>query len=426
MKKLFKVATSAILALLLVANLGLAAFAAEGDDATPTLALTKELQVPAGVTTPEATFTFEFETESDLELPDVTLSFGAEDEANENGSIVKITDDLLEGVTFPHAGEYVYTVTETADTYVAEDNETMTYSLAEYTVRVLVKNADTDGDGDDDELVIDNVIVEKETDDNGQEPEDTDETDGEAVKVDASLPEAGTGEGGEGSGSGSGEGSGEGSGSGEGEGSGNASSADGGNSFRFVNVYAKTTAVDPETNEAKSLEISKTVTGEYGDKTKLFSFELTLKKASTLTDEAQYVYYIADADGEIEDTRASITTGTPVEFQLAHGQKLVLLNAHIGTTYDLTETGVAEYTASATVVENGVSTTEDGTEGTDFTLEDKLIGEEDNSAAVTNAHDADSIIETGITINNLPYIMLVVVAVLGIAVVVVSKKYRAE
>ena len=63
-----------------------------------------------------------------------------------------------------------------------------------------------------------------------------------------------------------------------------------------------------------------------------------------------------------------------------------------------------------------------GNEGESLTVPSKLVGENANSTAFTNTYDDASVEPTGIFINNLPFVLMVVVAGSGLALYVVSKR----
>lgn len=126
---------------------------------------------------------------------------------------------------------------------------------------------------------------------------------------------------------------------------------------------------------SSSLAIGKAVTGDFADQAKAFTFHLTLHLPGGLAPAAQgYQATLYDADGSATATRYSFTPGVAGSFTLAHNQRIVLDNLPVGTTYDLTEDGVAGYAASAavkTLAKDGtvaVGAVAEGTAGTGLTL----------------------------------------------------------
>lgn len=343
--------------------------------------LTKELQVAEGVTVPGATFSFEFEQVKEdggtptAQMPaitDKTIAYTNTDTAVPDASglmkIKKISGKILDGVTFPHAGEYEYKVTEVQSVTgytVDPDNETMQYSQAEYTMRVIVNNK-ADGSG----VYVKYVVVDRVLNDAGA-AEAAKVTPGDDVTT---------------------------------------------NAFTFTNVFTR----EGSLLDGKSpLEITKTVTGDAGDKTKEFDFSLTLTKAATeAAAVTEYTAVITRADNTTENV--TVPAGAAYTFKLKHGDNLSFKDSlPAGTRYTVTETAVAGYTTSAKVKENGrTETTIDN-----VTVANKLVGDHENYAKYTN--DKSVTPPTGIIINNLPFILLIGFAIGAFALFIVAKRRRS-
>lgn len=400
-KHVWKSFSAIVMALTLSLGMMTTAFAAqnsEGTEASPATAkITKVLNVAEGTSAPAADFKFAFTAEEGSDAPainDAVISYTNADEYTvENaGKLEKTSQNVLQSVNFTHAGIYTYTVKETANTYSITDStkETMTYSQAEYEMKVYVEN-NTEGTG----VFVKYVTVEKKKNDDGSNV-----TEG-TVKVDPNTPD------------------------GDGKG------------FVFNNTYVKVSTGTPDpvdpVNETAALTIGKEVAGNLGDKTKDFSFSLSLTKASTLNDEQTYHYYIAEKNGEdwtklsaYETANKKITTAAATTFTLKHNQKLVIVDAHAGTKYTVTETGTTYYVPSAKYVENGGAETTSGIKnaGESLALTTKLIGENTNTVAYTNTY-SDTNTPTGIIINNLPFILLILIAALGMFCYVAARRRRA-
>lgn len=99
-----------------------------------------------------------------------------------------------------------------------------------------------------------------------------------------------------------------------------------------------------------SLKIGKTVTGDFADPTKAFTFHLTLHVPEGLTAPAQgYGATLYAADGSATTTRHAFTPDADGSFTLSDGQYLLFDGLPVGTTYDLSEDAADGYAASATV-----------------------------------------------------------------------------
>ena len=93
-----------------------------------------------------------------------------------------------------------------------------------------------------------------------------------------------------------------------------------------------------------------------------------------------------------------------------------------GATYSINEAGTAHYIPSADV--DGVS--KSAAVGEALGFEDVLIKENGSLAAYTNERESTDVPDTGISINNLPFIMLISVSVMSLFVFFVSKKRRTD
>ena len=180
----------------------------------------------------------------------------------------------------------------------------------------------------------------------------------------------------------------------------------------FTNVYTKNA----------SLKITKDVEGEMADKTKDFTFKIKFEKSAT---EAESVTEYTGKIGE-EDVKCLI--GTETEFQLHDGESLEFSNLPAGTRYVVSEIEEQDgYTPAVSVVENGVQgTTLNGVDGTDLASADtgktNLVGEKENSVTFTNTYGDVAI--TGVVSKNLPFILMISVAVVGFGLTVVLKRGR--
>ncbi len=111
--------------------------------------ITKELKLAEGITIPGATFKFTA-AKITADAPEATIAnitYSATDSKGNLTNGVYLIDkssDITFG-TFPHAGEYQYTVTETTNTYNLATGESMVYSTEVYTMRVYVINSENGG-----------------------------------------------------------------------------------------------------------------------------------------------------------------------------------------------------------------------------------------------------------------------------------------
>ena len=353
-KKILTFLLTGAMTLSLFAGVGMTANAAPDDEKLTEAIIEKNLEMDKNVTTPEVSFTFEIEgvsvdgktTETPPTISDKTLTFASTDAGTTQGNLKtvnKATANILEGITFPHAGVYVYKVTETANTYSAAAGETMTYSQAEYEMTVMVINDGTSN------VKVEKVVLEESKDDEGE-----DQTDQKTQTM------------------------------------------------AFTNVYGKNT----------TLEVSKETVGDYADKTKQFTFTLTLGNAATETGTKQYEGTITRKDTSTEEI--TVTIGTPQEFTLGDGDSLYIENLPVGTICNITETGAEDYTPSLTyTLGNSDPQQTQGQVGTDFACGPFEMAEVSNTLDFTNTYK-EVPTPTGILTNYGPAILVMLVAVAGI------------
>lgn len=149
---------------------------------------------------------------------------------------------------------------------------------------------------------------------------------------------------------------------------------------------------------AGTLKVSKTVTGNLGDRDKYFTFQVTL----TGEQDKNYADSYAVTGGSYKENPTTVKVGEPAVFHLKHGDTISISNLPYGVTYTVTETA-----------EEGYTTEKSGDSGS--------ISSAEATAAFTNTKEGD--IDTGIKLDSLPYI-LVFAGALALAVIMVIRKRR--
>lgn len=392
--------------------------AAVGTESNPAkVGITKLLTMPDGTTIPTATFTFNVSKVSKNGEMDSTAlaampSIGKTDGTGTNSvtyaalnsssvwnavkSVYQETPDILSGIIWPSAGVYVYEISEQIDSYTGTAQETMTYSAAKYRLSVYVKETTSGSD-----FYVYGVSVVITTPDNGAQ--------NGGDKVD---PTPGTG----------------------------GKHSD----LIFTNIYLKTGGdEDPRIPANQRMSISKQVTGDYAEKDRYFTYYLKfIQSPLVIGNGITYKAYILDSTNAVvtsaSNTSDTINEGgfgkyfdvaannTPVTVKLKHGQKLVFTDVYIGAHYEAIEQGAAGYTPSVKVTVNGETPIDlDKPVGISLSTGLHIIGDQGaNTAAFTNIYQ--SVTPTGIIIDNLPFILLLTVAVgaLVLFVVVKARKRR--
>lgn len=168
----------------------------------------------------------------------------------------------------------------------------------------------------------------------------------------------------------------------------------------YVNTYAEA---------GTSVTISKVVEGNMGDWNKNFNFMVTLTggsmKPGTYSENAE--------TGSVAYTVAE--SGTEINFQLRHGQKVILLDVPTTASLTVKESGVESYSVKI----NGTEyKTESSNAASAQSGEIKVA--KDMVITVVNYHQAS--IDTGIFTDTAPYIILFSVAAVGAAVLLTKKR----
>ena len=175
--------------------------------------------------------------------------------------------------------------------------------------------------------------------------------------------------------------------------------------FNFDNKYKE----EIEDTENGALTIKKTIDGAYGDKTKEFPITVTLTLPSLATKND-----VAVAEGEIKGEAPTLT----VSANLANNGTIKFTKLPAGTTFKVEEDQDAEYTGrvSGDLVETkefakgaAVSATSAGP-----------VVEAGKTVTLTNTRE--NVIPTGVIINNLPYMLMVAIAVAGVAYMQLKKR----
>ena len=284
--------------------------------------------------------------------------------------------------TYPEAGEYEYTVTEsqTADPAVANvEHEKLIMSGAEYTMDVYVtENEKTSA------LEISNIIVKRTKDDAGKNANDVKVTD---------------------------------------------IGDDDANGFNFTNTYVQEagtgtnpTNPDPDYTTYGSLDVSKIIktdAADTADTNKEFDFTANFTFPNG-TDGTTF-----GAKATIEDSTKTIT-GTSYTFKLKHSQNVKFTGLPVGTKISVTESATPNYKGSADVViNNGAKETVTATKYDEaLTVSDKSLGQNKNTVDVTNTYDY--VPTTGIIMNTLPYVLMIALCGAALMAFVAFKRRRLQ
>ena len=161
---------------------------------------------------------------------------------------------------------------------------------------------------------------------------------------------------------------------------------------------------------AGSLQISKTVTGNMGDRDKYFKVTVTLTGESGKTYAESYnITGGSTSPDSTEKNPSTITVGKPVDIYLKHGDTVTISNLPYGVSY--------------TVVEDDY--TSEGYEASYVLSDDtKVINAANSTVAITNNKGVN--VDTGITLDNVPYILLLACVFVGMVLFFAKKRLARE
>lgn len=191
------------------------------------------------------------------------------------------------------------------------------------------------------------------------------------------------------------------------------------NTLRVAAVHAEGVGADGEklsksdtftnTYTANTITVSKTVTGNLGDKTKDFKFTINFEKAENEKAPTAITYTVNDNTQTVAfaDGKAS------VEFTLRNGQSLSFVNVPAGVKYTVTED---DYTT------DGYTTKVNGTDGR-ATDKNTMTGD---AVGYTFENSKGADIDTGVILDNAPYIALLAIVAIGGVALMLNKRRRDE
>lgn len=171
---------------------------------------------------------------------------------------------------------------------------------------------------------------------------------------------------------------------------------EGAKSGRFNNVYS-----------AGSLAVTKTVTGIMGDQQKAFTVKVTFTapEGDTVREDITYV------DDAVNKTiAAGWSTPQEVEITLKHGETVTFNNIPYGVTYNVVED---DYTA-------------DGYDAASYSFDDNNKKIDSASEGVTITNNKGGTVDTGISMDAMPYILLLSVACVGLFLFITKKRMMRE
>ena len=182
-------------------------------------------------------------------------------------------------------------------------------------------------------------------------------------------------------------------------------------SYYYSGAYTPTTAsattsTITNTLSTATVTITKQVKGNMGDPNKSFHFTVTLTDG-TMTDGTY-----SEANGSVEYTVSE--GGTKISFSLSHDQSVILQNVPLDAKLTVTETGADAYEVTI----DGEKVKQKGATGS--ARKSDITVSADMTITVVNENEAT--IDTGITTDSIPYILLLTMAVIGAGALLMKKR----
>ena len=369
MNKMFKKVLAVVAAGAMTMGMAMPTFAADGGKTTEAW-ITKTYYTEVGKAE-KFSFTAEqvktgtgiITTDAAVTMPEISFT------DTETGTISK--RGQITFPTYPEAGKYEYTVTETqtADPIVANsEHEKMIMSQAEYTMDVYVTDGATGTE-------ISNIVVNKVKDDAGQTA---------TGKVDIGNTDT--------------------------------------NRFNFTNTYVQEagtgtdpTNPDPIYNQFGSLNVSKKIVNANGTATTPDDeFAFTATFAFPKGTDANTLGGIKANGGDV-----TLAEGGTYTFHLKANKNMKFTGVPVGTTITVKESAAKNYKGSAEITINGTKLTSVAATSynTEFTVvnsqNSQKLGQKQNTVDVTNTYNDVPV--TGIIMNTLPYVLMI--ALCGVALI---------
>lgn len=172
----------------------------------------------------------------------------------------------------------------------------------------------------------------------------------------------------------------------------------------FVNTYA-----------TQNLTLTKTVTGNQGDRDKYFEFDVKITNAAVGTKYDIGGTFDENAGQQTNPRQLTVPAGGTLtqKFYLKHGQSIVIKGLTSDADYEITETSY---------VSDGYTTT-----NTDNTSNGLTTGTKDMPASahtVTFTNNRQGAVPTGVLLEIAPYIALAVVVIAGFVVLFATRRRR--
>lgn len=189
------------------------------------------------------------------------------------------------------------------------------------------------------------------------------------------------------------------------------------------------------TYDAGTLTVTKKVTGSMGDRDQAFSFDVTftaptgkiLKSEVTVGGTAEAVTAgtgCTYADGKI--TFAENATTATVSFTLTDSDSIVFTNVPNGVTYTVSEAKFGDYTTKVgldNAAATSVAVNDDNKIVSSGTFS---VSAQKSALSVNYINNNGALVDTGVILDNAPYIALLAIVAIGGVALMLNKRRRDE
>lgn len=189
------------------------------------------------------------------------------------------------------------------------------------------------------------------------------------------------------------------------------------NTKAFENTYGD--------GNVHSITLSKTIHGNFGSLKDTFVFQIKLKGTTGKTYAGATVSTTSTGVTLPENKTITIGAADYYEVTLGHGQSVTISNIPDDVTYEIIEKDST--LSGTTVMNNGYTVTlKHGNTDASFTDNVKATGDVKNDVSVDfhNTHDGE--IDTGVILDNAPYIALLTIVAAGAVVMILKKRRNYE
>lgn len=185
------------------------------------------------------------------------------------------------------------------------------------------------------------------------------------------------------------------------------------NTNAFENTYGE--------GNVHSITLSKTIHGNFGSLSEKFTFVIQLKGEKDKT----YANATVKVGGEDKTIQIGNNDfGTAFEVELGHGESVTINNIPDGVEYKIVEKGST--TTDGTTMNNGYTVTlKHGNEAAEL-VEGAATGTISTNANVDFHNTREGEIDTGVILDNAPYIALLTIVAAGAVVMILKKRRNYE